>query len=1283
MSDEEQRNLAIGLRDTFGKVAEDTSSSAGGFHDATADAAQAGAHSMEQTDSDLGDQFNQVGNEPVNPPAPRPADTPATSPAGGAPGTPGAITDGFQGGDEGGLGSAGVEQTPACKDPVDPVSGQMITSAADVDLPGILPLVLRRAYASGYAHGALFGPGWSSTLDQRVILDEDGVHLLGDDAQTLNYQVPTQSGRPVLPAAGARWPLTWDRELDAIAILDPATGITRHFAASPDDGPRHLTRITDRHGNWLTITRDADGVPTQVDHVGGYRIAVDSSFLAGGFRIEGLRLLDASHPDGVPLIGYGYDPFGRLTQILSAGGAPLVYEYDTANRITAWIDRLGYRYEYAYDDESRVARVGGEDGAVSAVFAYDRAARTTEVTDGLGAVTAYRYDRDNHLTEIVDALGNATLLSHDRYGRLVRHVDALGNASAFVRDAFGNIVELERPDGSRIRTEYNDLQLPIRVVAADGAETVLEYDERGRLVAVTDAQGAVTRYGYSDHGALVEHTDAHGHRSTVAVNAAGLPTQITDALGAAWVLQHDELGRVASMTDPLGATTTTRWGAVGALARTHPDGSTERWDYDDAGNVTAYTDQVGATTALEYGPFGTVVARTEPDGTRIAFEHDSEMRLTRVVNPQQAAWTYEYDDAGNLVAETDFNARTLSYRHDAAGRLIRRTNGAAESIEYIRDVFGRVVEQRAHGQQATFAYDGAGQLVRMANQDGEITLARDAAGRVTGETRDGGTLTSTYDALGRRVARTTPTGRATTWEYDAAGHAVGMSVGERRLTFGRDALGQETFRWFDTHTALTSEWDQLGRLTTRRLLGVEGPEQARTSRILSERTWSYRADGSPDSVTDTADGERRLSLDPLGRVTAVRAATWSEQYTYDGTGNLTHTGDSRVPDSDTAGEREVSGTLLRRAGRTHYQYDAQGRVVQRARRTLSGKQLIWTFAYDVFDRMTQAVTPDGDDWRYRYDPIGRRTAKQRLDATGAVAEETLFFWDGAELAEQHHRRVGGGGSGPIRITAWDYEPDSWAPVAQSSRTVSANSFAHAPQEVVDEQFHAIVTDLVGTPTELVGTSGDVDWQRRADLWGGQFAAGTGGVDCPLRFPGQYHDDESGLDYNVQRYYDPATARYQSPDPLGLGPSPNPHGYVYNPLSWLDPLGLTGDDVRAPIPQVDNPRLQNIINSLHHSKTRDATQLVGDGSALAAASHEASGGAQVDGRNHITKIKDAINAINRVLNEDTTKPRGRAEIPNPKTPHDLAVAEGYKRAMNDALAGKYQGYKNYPELDCPK
>ncbi|WP_281434727.1 RHS repeat-associated core domain-containing protein, partial [Erwinia phyllosphaerae] len=60
----------------------------------------------------------------------------------------------------------------------------------------------------------------------------------------------------------------------------------------------------------------------------------------------------------------------------------------------------------------------------------------------------------------------------------------------------------------------------------------------------------------------------------------------------------------------------------------------------------------------------------------------------------------------------------------------------------------------------------------------------------------------------------------------------------------------------------------------------------------------------------------------------------------------------------------------------------------------------------------------------------------------------------------------------------------------------------------------------------------------------------------LRFQGQYLDRETGLHYNLFRYYDPVAGRFTQVDPIGLQGGLNLYVYAPNPLNWVDPLGLT-------------------------------------------------------------------------------------------------------------------------------
>ncbi|MEU5545757.1 RHS repeat-associated core domain-containing protein [Streptomyces sioyaensis] len=1120
------------------------------------------AKNHHDNDQKLADHFKGLGK--VNKKEPKSPTTSLNS-AGksdGSGGRPGKNSPGLAGPAKGGQPSEGNVGCHTAGDPVDVISGQMITNERDLELPGLLPLILRRAYASHYAGGRLHGPGWSSTVDQRVEIDSQGIHYAGDDAQILHYPRPSHSGEQVHPEAGARWPLTWDQETDLISIEDPDQGWTRYFAPTGavtglTRPTRAITELADRNGHRIAFVRDEVGTLTEIRHTGGYRVAVDALHTSAGLRIEGLRLLDGSGSNqGITIVRYEYDSAGRLAGVVNSSGLPYEYEYDDADRITTCIDRNGRCYAYVYDESGRVIRGIGEEAHLSASFDYDVRQRVTTVTDSLGHATEYHYNEQQRVIKTVDPLGHTTLTAYDAAGRVIARTDEVNRTTAFDLDRHGDPVRITEPDGGTIELDYTELRQLAAVRRGDTLLASFAYDARGNVLITTDAAGARTSRQYDDNGRLVSITDPLGQTRHTTTNPAGLITAITDAMGHTLHAAYDAFGRVVSCTDPLGATTRFEYRTEGETTRRiHPDGAVETWIHDPEGYVVEHRDQTAAVTRFEVGPFGQLVGRTLPDGEVQRFAYDTEQRLLSVT-ANGAAWRYRYDEAGHLVGETDFNGRSLAYQLDGSDQLLGTTDAAGRTSAYTYDGLGRLVEHRNDdGTVTSLTYDESGLLKRIAGHGSVLEYTHDRVGRVLSETVDGRTTTYTYDALSRRTSRTTPSGLVSTWTYDANNQPADVTNPLGHLSFAYDASGRETTRYLGSDAALTQTWDACDRLSAQAIWALDGTTKAADSTYTNtlERTYGYRADGMPTVVTDQLRGRRNFGLTSAGRITRVDARSWSESYAYDPLGNITHAHDTRMPDSATSGERAYTGSLLRSAGRTFYEYDGQGRLVRTLVRTLSGQRREWHYTWNAEDQLVQVDTPGRGSWRYTYDPLGRRLSKRRLSEQGrqpAAIEETFFVWDGTQLIEQS----GVLADGSRRTLTWDWEPGAWKPLSQTERTWRTNRAAD--QASVDERFYAIVTDLSGTVSELITPDGRIAWSDHADTWGLPLrGTGRAARACPLGRPGQYHDAESGLQYNYFRYYDPATGRYISSDPLGLNGGTNPHAYVPNPLFWIDPLGL--------------------------------------------------------------------------------------------------------------------------------
>ncbi|MDY9672104.1 RHS repeat domain-containing protein, partial [Escherichia coli] len=388
------------------------------------------------------------------------------------------------------------------------------------------------------------------------------------------------------------------------------------------------------------------------------------------------------------------------------------------------------------------------------------------------------------------------------------------------------------------------------------------------------------------------------------------------------------------------------------------------------------------------------------------------------------------------------------------------------------------------------------------------------------------------------------------------------------------------------------------------LMRISGPRQTReygysaTGRLASVRTLAPDLDISIPYATDPAGNrlpdpelhpDSTLTVWPDNRI----AEDAHYVYRHDEYGRLTEKTD-RIP----------AGVIRTDDERTHhYHYDSQHRLVFHTR-IQHGEPLV--------------------ESRYLYDPLGRRTGKRvwrrERDLTGWMSlsrkpEVTWYGWDGdrlttvqtdstriqtvyqpgsftplirietdvtelekaqrrslAEKLQQEGSEDGHGVVFPaelvrlldrleeeIRTDRVSSESRAW--LAQCGLTVEQLEKQVEPEYTPARKVHLYHCDHRGLPLALISEDGNTVWSAEYDEWGNLLnEENPHHVYQSYRLPGQQHDEESGLYYNRNRYYNPLLGRYITQDPIGLAGGWSLYAYPLNPVNGIDPLGLSPADV---------------------------------------------------------------------------------------------------------------------------
>lgn len=1024
-------------------------------------------------------------------------------------------------------------------EPVNILTGEVSVEQSDFRLPWRVPLEWGRSYASGRERVGACGVGWESPADARLEIDAaDGsvVFLHPDEGPALFPALPVEPG-------------------DAAAVLELMDGarlsdhgdewrvrtkgdLVYHFPKSlavltaEDVREVPLGRVTDLCGNWL-LYEWVEGRLSAIRESGGRHLLVE---YVGRF-IRALSLYVPEADFSHTFVTYEHDEAGCLVAVRDELDHPYRFAYD-GRHMVRHTNRTGLSFHYEYDksgDAWQVVHAWGDGGLYDYRFAYWPAIHEVRITDSLGQVSTVQCDENGLPILEIDPLGGRTIFEYDEVGRTTAVVDAANRRTEYVYDERGNLLRLTRPDGSAMAVEMDARDKPVAITDPNGASWRQRWDERGLLAEQISPLGAVTRYEYSGDGLLLGVTDALKATTRLGYDTDGYLVSVRNALGQVTRLERDLLGNVLGRSDPLGRGTRYRYDRKSRLVEASlPAGTRIRCAYDAQDNLTHHEDENGARTSFEYFGQGLIARRHQPDGHVVQYHYDTEEQLVGVSNQRGEMYELRRDALGRVVEEVDYWGQVTRYGFDLSGHLKQSVDPLGRVIEYTTDKLGRVRRKRfehpfAAGRmfEETFDFDANGNLTACANEHVTVQRTLDVEGRLVEEKQGDFVVRNDFDALGRRIRRETSAGNTIAYEYDVLGQPTAIRINdEPPITIERDAAGQVVKETLSPALERQYQYDGEGRLT--------GQGVRREAEWLFSTQYAYDSVGNLTHRKDSQYGVDQFRYDPLGQIVEH----------VDPQGKLKRFFHDPAGDRLTTGVKQAEGPWRREGWceGVHYRFDAAGNLVERRdERDLETAQAAeapktLALAWDANQRLVRSrarptfggVEAETVETVYGYDPLGRRVFKRTNDQT------TRFGWDGDSLVAE--------GS----TESWReylYYPGGFVPLALVD---GKNSY----------RYH---TDRNGCPTRLTKDDGQVVWAARSEAWGRANVL-INRLDNPIRLQGQYEDRETGLHYNLCRYFDPISGSFISPDLLKLAAGLNLYKFAPNALVWIDPLGLSPLDI---------------------------------------------------------------------------------------------------------------------------
>ena len=711
--------------------------------------------------------------------------------------------------------------------------------------------------------------------------------------------------------------------------------------------------------------------------------------------------------------------------------------------------------------------------------------------------------------------------------------------------------------GTTTYSNYDSLGNPQTVTDPNGNASNYTYDANGRVLTVRAAgDTAATQYFYVSAGCSscgggankIDHIILpEGNTINYSYDSSDNLSKISDNAGNSINYTYDSEGNrtkeeIKDASNALQKTLSYQYDALNRLKRiTNPDDSYTEYGYDFRGNRVSLRNPNSALSTYTYDALNRLNAVIQPGNVTTSYTYNTNNNLTSVADANSNTTTYKYDDKGRVYQTVSPDTGTTTYQYDPAGNMISKTDAKGVTISYVYDALNRLTKiDFPTDTDIVYVYDncvnGKGQLCSMTDASGTTVYEYTAKRQIKKETK---TIDSiqyvtqyTYDQNGNMKTMTYPSGRVITYNMtndravSVLNNATNLATNIQYKPFG----GVSSLTYGNGLTG-SIRYDNQYRVTS-----------ITAGAVMNLNYPTYDANGNIKAINDVLDATRNKAFDydALDRLsTATSSGIWgSLGWTYDGVGNRqTENSNSYTYFSNT--------NKLSSANGKSFGYDNNGNTA-----TEGARQYI----YNQNQRLMQ-VNDGGMTANYGYNGNGQRVKK----VVNGVTTVFHYSLSGQIIAESNS-------AGSI-----------------TAEYVYLNSQPLAKIEGSNVYYYH--NDHLATPQKMTDSTGAVVWSADYKPFG-EATITVSLITNNLRFPGQYYDQETGLNYNYFRDYNPVIGRYIEADPIGQRGGINPFIYTANnPIRFIDPYGLDPGWPNATFgPQP--PPAQNCVYGCHPGIQRD-------------------------------------------------------------------------------------------------